>query len=236
MKKVFKIAIIWALTVIIIQIEKEFKGNENRIFDVTEVEITGNISENLGKDLEKIKKGLIGESVHDIDLRRLKEKILSDVRIDKVEIEEKDINKLRIDITEKKGLYYLQYKDNIYISDKNGEIFGRIEEYPRKSIPVLYIDDEKNKEELVKIAEKLEDFDFKDYISQIYIENKNTVIILLRDGTKLKTNLETVKQRYLITFSLYKELKKTKELEYIDMRFKDIVIKEKEGKDARKYQ
>lgn len=233
MKKVFIIAIIWALTLAIVRIEKNFK--REHFFDITKIEISP-VSSNLGGSLENIKKSLMGENIHDIDLNKIKERILSDVRVNNVELYKKDMNELIIEIKERKSVYYIQYKDKIYNTDENGVIFGELDEYPKKSIPILVLKEEKDKEQLIEIISKLNETDFKDEVSQVYLENNKKINILLRNGIEIITGLNVQKSKYLVTFNLYKELKKTKEIEYIDIRFRDIIVKEKEGKNAGKYQ
>lgn len=233
MKKLFIIAIIWALTFAIIRIEKKFK--REHFFDITKIEISP-VSSNLGKSLEDVKKSLMGENIHDIDIDKIKERILSDIRVSSVDISEKDINELRIEVKERKAVYYIQYRDKIYNADESGVIFGELDEYPKKSIPILVLKDEKNKDQLIEIISKLNETDFKDEVSQIYFVNDKMMVILLRDGVEIKTNLDVQKSKYLVTFNLYKELRKTKEIEYVDIRFNDIIVKEKEGKNAGKHQ
>lgn len=233
MKKVFIIAIIWALTFAIIRIEKKFK--REHFFDITKIEISP-VSSNLGKSLEDVKKSLMGENIHDIDINKIKERILSDIRVSSVDIYEKDINELRIEVKERKAVYYIQYNDKIYNADESGVIFGELDEYPKKSIPILVLKDEKNKDQLIEVISKLNEIDFKDEVSQIYFINDKMIVILLRDGVEIKTNTEVQKSKYLITFNLYRELRKTKEIEYMDIRFNDIIVKEKEGKNAGKHQ
>lgn len=233
MKKLFIIAIIWALTFAIIRIEKKFK--REHFFDITKIEISP-VSSNLGKSLEDVKKSLMGENIHDIDIDKIKERILSDIRVSSVDISEKDINELRIEVKERKAVYYIQYRDKIYNADESGVIFGELDEYPKKSIPILVLKDEKNKDQLIEIISKLNETDFKDEVSQIYFVNDKMMVILLRDGVEIKTNSDVQKSKYLITFNLYKELRKTKEIEYMDIRFNDIIVKEKEGKNAGKHQ
>lgn len=233
MKKVVIIAIIWALTFAIIRIEKKFK--REHFFDITKIEISP-VSSNLGKSLEDIKKSLMGENIHDIDIDKIKEKILADIRVSSVDIYEKDINELRIEVKERKAVYYIQYKDKIYNADESGVIFGELYEYPKKSIPILVLKDEKNKDQLIEVISKLSEIDLNDEVSQIYFINNKLIIVLLRDGVEIKTNLDIQKSKYLVTFNLYRELRKTKEIEYMDIRFNDIIVKEKEGKNAGKHQ
>ncbi|MGL5279737.1 MAG: cell division protein FtsQ/DivIB [Cetobacterium sp.] len=230
MKNIFKIAIILALTFIIIQVEKDFKNRE--FFNISKVQIS-EVSPNLKSDLEKIKIEILGKNINDLNLEGLEKKILKDVRIKKVVVSKQNLNEITIDIIEKDSSYYAQHNSRIYTMDEQGTIFGKLDEYPKKSMPILVLKDAKEKEYLLEIMEKLKELDLKDEVSQLYAENKNLIYIILRDGTKIKTELEVSKKKYEITMNLYKELIKTKVIDYIDIRFTDIVVMEKEGKNAR---
>ncbi|MCX3067455.1 MAG: cell division protein FtsQ/DivIB [Cetobacterium sp.] len=230
MKNIFKIAIILALTFIIIQVEKDFKNRE--FFNISKVQIS-EVSPNLKSDLEKIKKQILGKNINDLNLEGLENKLLKDVRIKKAVVSKQNLNEITIDIIEKESSYYAQHNSRIYTMDEQGTIFGKLDEYPKKSMPILVLKEAKEKEHLLEIMEKLKELDLKDEVSQLYAENKNLIYIILRDGTKIKTEPEVSKKKYEITMNLYKELIKAKEIDYIDIRFTDIVVREKEGKSAR---
>lgn len=230
MKNIFKIAIILALTFIIIQVEKDFKNRE--FFNISKVQIS-EVSPNLKSDLEKIKTEILGKNINDLNLEGLEKKLLKDVRIKKVVVSKQNLNEITIDVIEKDSNYYAQHNSRIYTMDEEGTIFGKLDEYPKKSMPILVLKDAKEKEYLLEIMEKLKELDLKDEVSQLYAENKNLIYIILRDGTKIKTEPEVSKKKYEITMNLYKELIKTKVIDYIDIRFTDIVVMEKEGKSAR---
>lgn len=230
MKNIFKIAIILALTFIIIQVEKDFKNRE--FFNISKVQIS-EVSPNLKSDLEKIKTEILGKNINDLNLEGLEKKLLKDVRIKKAVVSKQNLNEITIDVIEKDSNYYAQHNSRIYTMDEEGTIFGKLDEYPKKSMPILVLKDAKEKEYLLEIMEKLKELDLKDEVSQLYAENKNLIYIILRDGTKIKTEPEVSKKKYEITMNLYKELIKAKEIDYIDIRFTDIVVREKEGKSAR---
>ena len=230
MKNIFKIAIILALTFIIIQVEKDFKNRE--FFNISKVQIS-EVSPNLKSDLEKIKTEILGKNINDLNLEGLEKKLLKDVRIKKVVVSKQNLNEITIDVIEKDSNYYAQHNSRIYTMDEEGTIFGKLDEYPKKSMPILVLKDAKEKEYLLEIMEKLKELDLKDEVSQLYAENKNLIYIILRDGTKIKTEPEVSKKKYEITMNLYKELIKAKVIDYIDIRFTDIVVMEKEGKNAR---
>ncbi|MGL5001062.1 MAG: cell division protein FtsQ/DivIB [Cetobacterium sp.] len=230
MKKTFKIAIILALSFILVQIEKDFKNRE--FFNISKVQIS-EVSPTLKSDLEKIKNEILGKNINDLDLEGLEKKMLKDVRIKKVTVSKQNLSEVTIDIVEKESSYYAQYKTRIYTMNREGIIFGKLEEYPRKSMPILVVGENKEKEVLLEILGKLKELDLNDDVSQLYFQNESLIYIVLRNGTKIKTEPNISKSKYELITNLYKELLKTKELDYIDIRFKDIIVMEKEGKSAR---
>ena len=193
MKNIFKIAIILALTFIIIQVEKDFKNRE--FFNISKVQIS-EVSPNLKSDLEKIKTEILGKNINDLNLEGLEKKLLKDVRIKKVVVSKQNLNEITIDVIEKDSNYYAQHNSRIYTMDEEGTIFGKLDEYPKKSMPILVLKDAKEKEYLLEIMEKLKELDLKDEVSQLYAENKNLIYIILRDGTKIKTEPEVSKKKY----------------------------------------
>lgn len=231
MKKVFKVGIIIALTFIIIQVEKDFKNRD--FFNVLKVDMS-EVSPSLKKDLDMVKEELLGKNINNINLKKIEEKISNDIRIKKVEVSKQKLKEIYIEIKEKENSYYIQNSNKIYTADENGTIFGYLDEYPKKSLPILLIKSQSNQEEILGVANKLKELDIREEISQIYIENKNLIVIVLRDGVKIKTNSKIQKNKYVVTTHLYHELKKVKDIEYMDIRFKDIVIKEREGKQQLK--
>ena len=68
MKNIFKIAIILALTLIVIQVEKDFKNRE--FFNISKVQIS-EVSANLKSDLEKIKIEILGKNINELNLEEL---------------------------------------------------------------------------------------------------------------------------------------------------------------------
>ncbi|MGL5759824.1 MAG: cell division protein FtsQ/DivIB, partial [Cetobacterium sp.] len=142
MKNIFKIAIILALTFIIIQVEKDFKNRE--FFNISKVQIS-EVSPNLKSDLEKIKKQILGKNINDLNLEGLENKLLKDVRIKKAVVSKQNLNEITIDIIEKESSYYAQHNSRIYTMDEQGTIFGKLDEYPKKSMPILVLKEAKEK-------------------------------------------------------------------------------------------
>ncbi|MGL4987770.1 MAG: cell division protein FtsQ/DivIB, partial [Cetobacterium sp.] len=165
MKKTFKIAIILALTFILVQIERDFKNRD--FFNISKIEIT-EVSPSLKMDLEKIKTKILGKNINNLDLNGLEKEISKDIRVKKVNIYKQNLNELIIDVTEKDSSYYVQYKSRVYTIDKNGAVFGKMEEYSKKSMPILVLENNDEKEKLLEVLQKLSELDLKDEVSQLY--------------------------------------------------------------------
>lgn len=230
MKKIIKTVIIVAILSIVIQIETKFKNRD--IFNISKVSIFG-ASETLKDDISKIEQVILHKNINDLDLNELKKRILKDIRVKDVIITSKNMDEIVIEVKEKKFNYYLQYKGQIYVINDEGEIFGRLDEYFRKIIPILIIKNDTEITDLLDILQTIKEIDLQDEISQIYVVNKNLVEIILKSGTKIKTKKNVSKHKYKIMFNLYQGINKEKKIEYIDVRFNDIILKEKEGKSER---
>ena len=194
------------------------------IFDVTEIRIKAKDLE-LIADLVKSIEGIKGKNILEIDKKKLKGKLLEDVRIEDLVIKIQMPDILLFKIKEKEPLVYIEYRGNIYISDKFGKIYGYMKESKKYDMPLFRIDDEKEIKEFIKIMEKIS---FKDEISQIY-KVKNGIMITVNTGLKIITNIDVDREKYVIVKKLYDKIKpknkKEKKIEYIDLRFNDYIIK-----------
>lgn len=228
-KKVYKILVLLAIIILIINIESKFKNSE--FFTIQNVELN-KVSPELNKNLLKLKEELIGKNINSIDLNQLKNKLLKDPRIVVADIYVRNLSDIHIQVKEATSFYYLQYQNRMYTADKNGNIFGKLEEYPRESLPILCINKDSEKKSLLKVSNILTEAGLNDEVSQLYLQDKDTIIVLLKNGVKLKTNEEATKEKYIKANTLYTGFKGEKDIEYIDIRFKDMVVKEKEKVDG----
>ena len=74
-----------------------------------------------------------------------------------------------ITIEEREPEYYLQYKKNIYILDKEGKIYGYLNYLKTKDFPFIVAKTEEEIEILLGVLDKAEATDFKVYnITDIY--------------------------------------------------------------------
>ncbi len=229
MKKILKIAIILLIILTILQIEKDFKNRE--IFNVKNVEIIQN-GFGLKKDLNRLKNMILGKNIHNLDLNSIEKLYEKDIRVDKILIRREGINGIIIRLLEKVPKYYAQYKNRVYVLDRDGNIIGEMREFSKDGLPILSFNREDEKNQLLNVLNSFVESEYMEEISQIYRKDNNTILIILKDGTIIKTNEDVKKDRYELAMNLYRGLIKEKKLEYMDMRFEDIVIKEREEDDA----
>ena len=198
------------------------------IFDVTEVSINVKNLE-LVDDLVKSIEELKGKNILNIDKKKLKNKILMDVRVKDVAIKKQMPDILLFDIKEKEPFVYIEYRNKIYISDESGKIYGYMKESKKYNMPLFRIDYEDEIKEFIEIMEKIS---FKDEISQIY-KVDNGIVITTNTGLKIITNIDVDSKKYEVVKKLYDQIKpqnkKRNQIEYIDLRFEDYIIKRVEG-------
>jgi len=198
------------------------------LFDVTQVNINVKNLELIG-DLAKSVEDFKGKNILDIDKNKIKDKILSDVRVKDVVIETQMPDILLFDIKEKEPFVYIEYRDDIYISDEAGKIYGYMKESKKYNMPLFRIDHENEIKEFIKIIGKIS---FKNEISQVY-KIDNGIVVTTNSGVKIITNIDVDRKKYGVVKKLYEQVrpknKKSKKIDYIDLRFEDYIIKRVEG-------
>lgn len=222
MKWIFRVLFICLITFIGIKIKTEFLTKD--IFNVKAVNISP-ISKSLEEDILPLKNKILGKNIYDIDIDFLDKMLKNDIRIKNVDVEKEGLNTLSIKIDEREVAYYAQIKNNLYLVDSDGIIFGRLNEQKMKDLPIFNIRDKKEIENYMKIFEKIDTGSLKDLISQVYTKDDHCISLILTDGTVIKTNLDVTREKYSIGETLYLDLIKNKKIEYLDLRFKDFIIK-----------
>ena len=169
------------------------------------------------------------------------EKYLSeDVRVKSVKIKKVYPSELIVRIEGNKPYSYLRQKNNFYVINSDGEIFANINEITDKNLPVINAENKEDLETILQVLSKIKNEGFFSNISEVR-KVKSDYEILLNDGTLIKTTIVVDTAKYDNCFKLYKSLiNENKKVEYIDLRFKDINLKEKdllqtnlEGKNGR---
>lgn len=198
------------------------------LFDVTQVNIKTKDAE-LIDDLADSIENLKGKNILEIDRKKMKDKILEDVRVKDVVIKTQMPDILLFDIKEKEPFIYIEYKGKIYISDELGKIYGYMKESKKYNMPLFRIDKEEEIKEFIAVMEKIS---FKDEISQIY-KVSNGIAVTTNTGLKIITDIDVESKKYGVVKKLYDQVraqsKRGKKIEYIDLRFKDYIIKRIEG-------
>lgn len=202
-------------------------------YKIKSVEITG-INEDISKDFFFFKDKFIGKSLSDIDLQEIESLIKKDIRIDEVNVNIVDFNKLNIDIKKRKPKYYLQYNNKIFLIDKNDVIYGEIGDEKISSLPFILVKNNFEISSLLGIIKNIEDI-LKGNISQIYKVDEHCVNVVLINGATLKTNNTVPLEKYHIGKNLCFGLSKEKKIDYIDLRFEDYIVKYLEDKNGKQY-
>ena len=230
MKLIFRIALIVLITLGVIKTNRFFLTKP--VFQLKNVNVTG-ASQKLENSFDIIKNEIIGKNINELEFKDLEERILQDVRVNKVSIKRDSLNEISIVVEEKEPKYYLQYKKNIYLLDNSGNIYGYLNDLTTKDFPFIVIKSENEIETLLGILDKAEATDFKDMISQIYMADKKRVEIVLSDGAVIKTDRDVKKEKYDIGSYLFFDLSKKKKIEYMDLRYEDYIVRYVEDKNGR---
>lgn len=224
MKNILKIILIGIIFWYIYTEYRDFKRAS--IFDVTEVNINAKNLE-LIDDLAKSIKTLKGKNILGIDKNKIKDKILEDVRVKDVVIKTRMPDILIFDIKVNQPFVYIEYKDSIYISDESGKIYGYMKESKKYNMSLFRIDHEDDVKKFIEIMKKIS---FKDEISQMY-KVDDGVAVTTNTGLRIITNLIVDKKKYEVVKKLYDQVRSQnkRQIEYIDLRFEDYIIKRIEG-------
>ena len=191
-------------------------------FEIKNITITGN-NDLIKNDIVKYLYKLKGQSIFNISTNQLSADILNDVRVRDVEISRSFPDTLRIKINEKKPLG-IMYINNQYIYiDENLNPFAYYSEIKDKEIPIIFL--EKNDEENVKLLlSNVSKSKIYPFISEIYAIKDGYTLTLL-DGTDIYTDKDVETNKYDLGYKIYTKEKENKNLEYLELRFRDIAVK-----------
>lgn len=210
--------------IIIFALNKGVDFIKRDFFYITNIEFKGNyqLTENsIVKELLKIK----NENIWFVESKRLQDFIRNDIRIKKFKIKKKIPYKLIVEIEERDPYVYVLFNDRVFIADEDKVIFSYRNENVNKNLIVLRINSEKELDVLYKVMKNLEKSKMKNLVSEMFVE-ENVVKFLLKDGLLVKTSKDVNEEKYNISKRLYNKLKeKDEELIYIDLRFKDFIVR-----------
>lgn len=222
MKLIIRLCLLALLSLTIYLIPRDFLSAN--FFKVKTIKIETK-SKILLRELTEMLKIAYNKNIWDIDLKKIESQLQKDVRFQSVKVYSDSLGSLNIDVIEKVPEYFVQLKGNIYVADKKGEIFGFLSENEERDLYFLNIKSKEEIQPLVEIAKFIDEMLLKNLVSQLYVEDKNCINIILVDGTIIKTNITVGREKYRILETLYSELIKTKKIKYIDIRFNDFVVK-----------
>lgn len=194
-------------------------------FRIEKIESEGEKSITGAEMTEKIKK-LRGQNIWYIDTNLIEKKLRNDVRIKNIKIRKVYPDTLKVDVEERMPYIYVVFKKKIYIADDEGIIYAERREQKPKNLLVIEVQNESEIPEIIKIIKKSEN-NFKLVADMVYVDEES-VKILLRDGTIIKTNQEIDKKKYENGYKLYLKIKteiNKESFSYIDLRYADYVVK-----------
>ena len=179
-------------------------------FEIKNITITGN-NDLIKNDIVKYLYKLKGQSIFNISTNQLSADILNDVRGRDVEISRSFPDTLRIKINEKKPLG-IMYINNQYIYiDENLN-------------PFAYYSEIKDKENVKLLLSNVSKSKIYPFISEIYAIKDGYTLTLL-DGTDVYTDKDVETNKYDLGYKIYTKEKENKNLEYLELRFRDIAVK-----------
>lgn len=209
--------------IILILVLGTFKFTESNLFYIKNINIDGNYSL-IEDDIVKKLYDLEGVSIFNVNISKLKNSISSDVRVDDIKVSRIFPNTLNIHI-EQRVPKAIIYKNGQYLYlDGNLNIFTYYNEIKDKNIPLISIDDRENaNEEFILLLEEVYNSKFYELISEIYYNNQ--YILTLLDGTNIYISKDIKTKKLDLAYKVYLEEIKNRQLDYIDLRFRDIVVK-----------
>ena len=89
------------------------------IFKIKKINI-GENSKILNEELSAVAEKIYDKSIWQIDMKKLKQELSKDIRLESVEISHDKVGELNFKVEEKELLYYAQIGERIYLMDKKG--------------------------------------------------------------------------------------------------------------------
>ncbi len=167
-----------------------------------------------------------GKNIWQLDFLNIENSLKKDVRIKNISVKKILPNRLNITLEEEKIFAKTKYANNIYFTNENGEIFAYNKEIDNSDLILIDIDNVNELESLVKIIEEIYKTNGEKLVSEVYYDKEGIIIVMLVDGTKIKTDKLVDWKKYNIAFVLYQDLIEKKDnIEYIDIRFSDFIVK-----------
>lgn len=196
---------------------------ESDFFIVKNIQIEGNynlVKDDIVKKLDNIK----GDSLFYINASRLEGIIEDDIRVESAKISRKFPDTIKIKIEERKPIAIVYSNGNYFYVDEGLNLFALYKEIKDTGVPIINIPKEDEIEEFKSMLKTLRDTQFYNTISEIYKGDKMYILTLL-DGTNIYIDKNVSLKKYNIAYKIYVDESVNKDIEYIDLRFKDIIVK-----------
>ena len=196
---------------------------ESDFFIVKNIQIEGNynlVKDDIVKKLDNIK----GDSLFYINASRLEGIIEDDIRVESAKISRKFPDTIKIKIEERKPIAIVYSNGNYFYVDEGLNLFALYKEIKDTGVRIINIPKEDEIEEFKSMLKTLRDTQFYNTISEIYKGDKMYILTLL-DGTNVYIDKNVSLKKYNIAYKIYVDESVNKDIEYIDLRFKDIIVK-----------
>lgn len=166
-----------------------------------------------------------GKNIWEIDFEKIENKIKEDVRVKDVAIRKELPNRINIKIEEEQPFAKLKYKDGFYFLNNYGEIFSFEKEYDSMDAVIINVKELNEIDILIKAVDELYKTSGDKLVSEVYTDDKDRIVFILLDGTKIISDESVGWEKYNTAFVLYEELiKQGKDVNYIDIRFVDFIV------------
>ena len=192
-------------------------------FKIKKIEITGN---NVSLKLDIIDKinNLKEQNIAFINFSEIEKMLKNDIRIEKVEIKKNYPSKIFVNIEERKPYVYVKKGNQIFLADKELNLFGLMSETLGENIPIVTYNDDNTQKDLKIILSKIESKELYDVISEIKkVDNEYRLVLL--NGIIVVTDTSVDTERYNEVMNLYEKIKNRQIINNIDIRFKDITVR-----------
>ena len=193
-----------------------------KFFEIKNVTITGN-NDLIKNDIVKHLYNLKGQSIFNISTNELSSELLNDVRVKDVLISRSFPDTLKIKIDQRTPLGIIYRNDQYIYVDENLNPFAYYSEIKDVELPILFLE-EKDEENFKVLLSNLSKSKIYPLVSEVY-SMKDGYTLTLLDGTDVYTDKDVDTNKYELGYKIYTKEKETKNLEYLELRFRDIAVK-----------
>ena len=192
-------------------------------FKVQDVFIDG-VPKLLKQDIVAQLEQMKGKNIVYLNTNEIENVIKNDIRVKKVSIKKLFPSKVEVVLEERVPYVYVKKGNETLLADKELIIYGNILEDPSQNIPVVDYKNDESLNGIKTILSKIKNKDFYAMISEIRQSEKNYEI-LLTNNVKIITDTLVTEKKYDDAYKLYEKIKKENPVNYMDLRFRDIVVK-----------